>query len=222
MKNLEELAELQAKQKEIIKKEAEGIKEPEVPLHKGVTYKTYSTSVLKSNKKFKVFMTCFIFIQWHRRMNFAQYFLVAVVRVKSNENQLHNQQQIFVLFNILYKAFRKSINHNAYNFRCKFKWAFNHISTKIEFRWFPSNVGFLRPFCWFQFEPRNGLIWVRKCPRFDWQLFWLEFSTPKFQRLVLLDSISNLRQSFCSLTFLWWICEANFIWLYLGCAPVAV
>jgi hypothetical protein len=49
------LAELQAKQKEIIKKEAEGIKEPEVPLHKGVTYKTYSTAVLKSNKKFKVF-----------------------------------------------------------------------------------------------------------------------------------------------------------------------
>jgi histone-lysine N-methyltransferase MLL3 len=54
VKNLEELAELQAKQKEIIKKEAEGIKEPEVPLHKGVTYKTYSTAVLKSNKKFKV------------------------------------------------------------------------------------------------------------------------------------------------------------------------
>ena len=62
MKNLEELAELQAKQKEIIKKEAEGIKEPEVPLHKGVTYKMYSTAVLKSNKKFKVFMTCFIFM----------------------------------------------------------------------------------------------------------------------------------------------------------------
>jgi hypothetical protein len=62
VKNLEELAELQAKQKEIIKKEAEGIKEPEVPLHKGVTYKMYSTAVLKSNKKFKVIMTCFIFI----------------------------------------------------------------------------------------------------------------------------------------------------------------
>ena len=71
VKNLEELAELQAKQKEIIKKEAEGIKEPEVPLHKGVTYKTYSTAVLKSNKKFKVYMTCFIFILQHWRMSFA-------------------------------------------------------------------------------------------------------------------------------------------------------
>ena len=61
VKNLEELAELQAKQKEIIKKEAEGIKEPEVPLHKGVTYKTYSTAVLKSNKKFKVFTTKYFY-----------------------------------------------------------------------------------------------------------------------------------------------------------------
>ena len=131
-------------------------------------------------------------------------------------------QQIFVLFSSLDKVFRNIIDHNAYNFHYKFKWVFKIFSTKIEFRWFPSNVGFLHPFCWFQFEPRNGLIWVRKCPRFDWQLFWLEFSTPKFQRLVLLDSISNLRQNFCSLTFLWWICEANFIWLYLSCAPVAV
>ena len=83
------MAELQAKQKEIIKKEAEGIKEPEVPLHKGVTYKTYSTAVLKSNKKFKVFMT-FLFLFNNTDVWVSLYFLVAAVwDEKSNDNQLH-------------------------------------------------------------------------------------------------------------------------------------
>ena len=90
MKNLEELAELQAKQKEIIKKEAEGIKEPEVPLHKGVTYKTYSTAVLKSNKKFKVYLWLVLFLFNNTEVWVSQYFLVAAVwDEKSNDNQLH-------------------------------------------------------------------------------------------------------------------------------------
>ena len=52
VKNLEELAEWQAKQKAIIKKEAEGEdeKENEAPKHKGVSYKNYSSIVLKSKK----------------------------------------------------------------------------------------------------------------------------------------------------------------------------
>ena len=59
MKNLEELAELQAKQKANIKKEAENdlkesTKENAVPKHKGVSYKTYSNLVLKQSKKYKM------------------------------------------------------------------------------------------------------------------------------------------------------------------------
>ena len=54
VKNLEELVEFQEKQKEIIKKEAEGEKEDDTPKHKGETYKNYSTALLKANKKFKV------------------------------------------------------------------------------------------------------------------------------------------------------------------------
>ena len=83
------MAELQAKQKEIIKKEAEGIKEPEVPLHKGVTYKTYSTAVLKSNKKFKVFniYDWFYFLFYNTNIWVSQYILVAAVwDVKSSDN----------------------------------------------------------------------------------------------------------------------------------------
>lgn len=56
VKNLEQLAELQAKQKAIIKKE-EATKDKEnldqAPKHKGVSYKTYTSSLLKSNKKYK-------------------------------------------------------------------------------------------------------------------------------------------------------------------------
>ena len=64
VKNLEELAEFQAKQKEIIKKEAEGQEKYDTPKHKGITYKTYSTAVLKSNKKFKVNSFTFILGPW--------------------------------------------------------------------------------------------------------------------------------------------------------------
>ena len=49
VKNLEELAELQAKQRAIKKEEDEAMdeKEDDTPKHKGVTYKTYSQMVLK-------------------------------------------------------------------------------------------------------------------------------------------------------------------------------
>ena len=59
VKNLEELAELQAKQK-AVKKESSSDSEPmdtkenEAPKHKGVSYKTYSPLVLKTNKKYKI------------------------------------------------------------------------------------------------------------------------------------------------------------------------
>ena len=60
VKNLEQLVELQAKQKAIIKKE-EAIREgvgkenlEQTPKHKGVSYKTYTSSLLRSNKKYKV------------------------------------------------------------------------------------------------------------------------------------------------------------------------
>ena len=57
VKNLEELAELQAKQRAIKKEEDEAMddKEDDTPKHKGVTYKTYSQMVLKVIYSFSVF-----------------------------------------------------------------------------------------------------------------------------------------------------------------------
>ena len=55
VKNLEDLAELQAKEKARIKKEIAGQseKENQGPKHKGVSYKSFTSQLLKSNKKYK-------------------------------------------------------------------------------------------------------------------------------------------------------------------------